>query len=493
MFNSYVIRIFLIMLSSLAAISQVSAQASFISRPVLVQAGSSQEKDLGRRTRIEDRKARVDLINTRDTNTAPKTGDVVFEGDGFYVREAFGSTYYVMAEARNIGSSTKTFVKVTIDLYDRYDNLIASDWTYIWGTCMTLTSIDMETDTCLKHNEVGFFGDYMEFSYSRLDYGRFTFEYGTSPVVVPDANVVISSGPTARDYYGDIKLNGTLRNNGLSDAKFVKIACALRDDTDGLLDIDFDYVDGSSIDGSSSGLHQGETGSFLMYTSAPTIYYRSTTSTTSWDDYGSVTPGCSLSLSPGSATLGASSHLAQIALTIPAGCAWTAESQASWISAVNPAQGSGPATITYRVGENTSTSQRSGTIRINDTLFAVTQQGSQSACTADQQHICLGDRFRVSAVYQTQDAPAASARAVKLTDDTGYLWFFDANNIEVVVKLLNGCSINQHYWVFAAGLTNVGVQLEVVDTAGQVSWNHTSPIGSAFAPVQDTIAFASCP
>jgi hypothetical protein len=107
--------------------------------------------------------------------------------------------------------------------------------------------------------------------------------------------------------------------------------------------------------------------------------------------------------------------------------------------------------------------------------------------------MCLGDRFQVSAVYQGEGTAAASARVVKLTDDTGYLWFFNSSNIEVVVKLLDGCSINQHYWVFAAGLTNVGVQLQVVDTAGQLTWGRSNPIGTAFAPIQDTLAFASCP
>ncbi len=38
-------------------------------------------------------------------------------------------------------------------------------------------------------------------------------------------------------------------------------------------------------------------------------------------------------------------------------------------------------------------------------------------------------------------------------------------NVEVVVKVLNGCSPPfNHYWVFASGLTNVAVELTVTDT-----------------------------
>ena len=51
-----------------------------------------------------------------------------------------------------------------------------------------------------------------------------------------------------------------------------------------------------------------------------------------------------------------------------------------------------------------------------------------------------------------------TAGAVKLADDSGYVWFFaDENNVEAVFKVLDGCFINQNYWFFAGGLTNVEV------------------------------------
>ena len=53
---------------------------------------------------------------------------------------------------------------------------------------------------------------------------------------------------------------------------------------------------------------------------------------------------------------------------------------------------------------------------------------------------------------------------MKLTDDSGYLWFFDADNIELIVKVLDGCGVNNRYWVFAGGLTNVEVDIIVTDT-----------------------------
>ena len=89
----------------------------------------------------------------------------------------------------------------------------------------------------------------------------------------------------------------------------------------------------------------------------------------------------------------------------------------------------------------------------------------------------------------------ASGRAhvVQLTDDTGYLWFFNPDNVEVVVKVLDACEPFGRFWVFAGGLTNVEVDLVVTDSeTGQTNTYHNN-LNQPFAPLQDTDAFATCP
>jgi hypothetical protein len=61
------------------------------------------------------------------------------------------------------------------------------------------------------------------------------------------------------------------------------------------------------------------------------------------------------------------------------------------------------------------------------------------------------------------------------------------------VKVLNACVINQRIWVFAGGLTDVAVTIDVVDTLHDVRQRYTNPLGVAFQPVTDTDAFATCP
>lgn len=117
-----------------------------------------------------------------------------------------------------------------------------------------------------------------------------------------------------------------------------------------------------------------------------------------------------------------------------------------------------------------------------------------NGCTAGAEEICLSDgRFRVTATYADTSGQSGSAQTVALTDDTGYLWFFAASNVEAVVKVINGCGLNGHYWVFAGGLTNVNVKLTVTDMKTSKSVTYTNPQDTEFQPIQDTSAFATCP
>jgi uncharacterized delta-60 repeat protein len=103
------------------------------------------------------------------------------------------------------------------------------------------------------------------------------------------------------------------------------------------------------------------------------------------------------------------------------------------------------------------------------------------------------NRFRVTATWRTASGDTGSATGVKLTSDTGYLWFFTAANVEAVIKVINGCGLNQRYWVFAGGLTDVMVDLTITDTTNNAQKVYSNPQGRAFRPIQDTGAFASCP
>jgi virginiamycin B lyase len=116
-------------------------------------------------------------------------------------------------------------------------------------------------------------------------------------------------------------------------------------------------------------------------------------------------------------------------------------------------------------------------------------------CEPDSTTICLnGGRFRVTADWRKPDGVSGRGQAVRLTSDSGYFWFFSPSNIEILTKVVNGCvDPFNTYWVFSSGLTNVEVTLRVVDTQRGLLKTYVNPLNSAYQPIQDTSAFATCP
>lgn len=115
-------------------------------------------------------------------------------------------------------------------------------------------------------------------------------------------------------------------------------------------------------------------------------------------------------------------------------------------------------------------------------------------CIPDATTLCLsGGRVRVEAGWETRDGKRGRGRAVALTGDTGTFWFFGAANVETIVKVIDACTLNDRRWVFAAGLTDVGVATTVTDTVTGAVKTYQNPLGRRFAPVQDTGAFDCTP
>lgn len=102
--------------------------------------------------------------------------------------------------------------------------------------------------------------------------------------------------------------------------------------------------------------------------------------------------------------------------------------------------------------------------------------------------LCMhGGRFSVEGQWST-GAATGDAQPLPLTEESGALWFFDPQNLEVVVKVLDACGINDHYWLFASGLTDVGVTLQVHDNSTGQTRTYTNPPGHVFTPILDTRA-----
>lgn len=82
---------------------------------------------------------------------------------------------------------------------------------------------------------------------------------------------------------------------------------------------------------------------------------------------------------------------------------------------------------------------------------------------------CLGNGFTVGIDYQDPNSGLweEAKRQSHLTRDSAVFYFFDPNNAEVLVKVLNGCSINRRWWLYSAPATDLAYRVTVWPPGGQ--------------------------
>jgi hypothetical protein len=124
-----------------------------------------------------------------------------------------------------------------------------------------------------------------------------------------------------------------------------------------------------------------------------------------------------------------------------------------------------------------------------------------AGCTPGPGTLCIDDqpgdrRWQVTSSYQTAQGggSAGTGQAISLdslgVSSGGLFWFFGSSNPEMLVKVLNGCAVDQHFWVFDSATTNVGFTVTVTDTKLRRDKVYTNSDGDAAVPIQDTAAFA---
>lgn len=131
---------------------------------------------------------------------------------------------------------------------------------------------------------------------------------------------------------------------------------------------------------------------------------------------------------------------------------------------------------------------------IGDACDTTDEAGGEAACSQIFQgkELLLHDgRFRVTARWATA-LDAGFGDAVQLSQDSGYFTFFNVGNIELVVKVLDACDFNQRFWVSVAGLTDVEVDVAVVDTETGATWRYSNASKNLFDTTIDVGGLAVC-
>jgi hypothetical protein len=112
-----------------------------------------------------------------------------------------------------------------------------------------------------------------------------------------------------------------------------------------------------------------------------------------------------------------------------------------------------------------------------------------TSCGAGASALCLnGGRFRVQVAWRDFGGGRGVGMPRPLSADTGTFWFFDEANTELIVKVLDGTPINDHFWVFYGALSNVEYTITITDTVTGAVRTYDNPLGE-FGSAGDTEAF----
>ncbi|MDE2692181.1 MAG: VCBS repeat-containing protein [Acidobacteriota bacterium] len=118
---------------------------------------------------------------------------------------------------------------------------------------------------------------------------------------------------------------------------------------------------------------------------------------------------------------------------------------------------------------------------------------SESGCTGTSTSLCLANnRFAVAVDWSTTGGREGTASAVPGgTNNSGLFYFFEPNNWEMLIKVLDGCAINGHYWVYSAAATDLGLDITVTDTVTGATWTYEKKPGPPAPAVTESAAFPS--
>ena len=126
----------------------------------------------------------------------------------------------------------------------------------------------------------------------------------------------------------------------------------------------------------------------------------------------------------------------------------------------------------------------------------VLREAEYTDCVPSESQITFEHGFTVSMCVEYQkdgETVMEDAQDYGLESrESGILYFFDRDNAEVLVKVLDACAVNDHRWVFVAPVTDLAFNLYVDETATGERWEHRNPRGGQIASTKSDVAAFPC-
>lgn len=199
---------------------------------------------------------------------------------------------------------------------------------------------------------------------------------------------------------------------------------------------------------------------------------------------------CSYTLTPDVTTFDFLGGVGAVNVTTDSDCSWQATSDAPFLQPADPGSRQGNGKVTFCVAANRDDERTAG-LSIGGEIVPLTQSAHPgtppSGCSPGSEALCVLDRFETLIRFRDSDGQSKTGKPVSLSSQSAYFTFFDSANIELIVKLLDGRAINDHYWFFYGSLSNLAYAVTLTDTATNAFQLYCNPAG-AFQSIGDTSA-----
>ena len=173
-----------------------------------------------------------------------------------------------------------------------------------------------------------------------------------------------------------------------------------------------------------------------------------------------------------------------------AGCPWTATLSSPFVG-LPTAAGNGPGAFEYCVAANRGAA-RTGTIALAGRSIEIPQPGYDlppGDCQPTATSLCLlGKQFEIRLAFRVPTVAQGAARSTPRSDSFGYFTFLDPKSPEVLLEMVDGRPVNQHFWLLYGALSNADYVVTATDTTTGDTQFYCNPNGT-FRSVGDAVAF----
>ncbi len=160
----------------------------------------------------------------------------------------------------------------------------------------------------------------------------------------------------------------------------------------------------------------------------------------------------------------------------------------------------------FEVGAGGLSEPEAGPVWVRPTFWSFTPESTRwrlrftkmgSDCDPTRTLLSLDGGYSVEMCFEYENDQGRTvtmdARSYGLDSrQSGLLYFFDRDNAEVLVKVLNGCGMNGYRWVYVAPVTDLAFKLAIRAGRGNKVWTYENPKGSLALVRSDLSAFY-CP